>query len=115
MSTDRRRAFAATAVVSMTAALVQIPLLAQPAAAAPKAGCPATKTSAVAARIAASVCGGRVEATDLRTTTTQVWANPDGTMTAQVYAGPVRMRDAKGAWVPVDLTLHANPDGSVSP
>src|SRR5262249_40090639 len=44
----------------------------------------------------------------------QVWANPDGTLTQQVYAGPVRFRDARGTWTPVDLTLVAGRDGSVA-
>jgi RHS repeat-associated protein len=64
--------------------------------------------------VTARWCGGRVEIAGDRSETTQVWANPDGTSTAEIYSGPVRLRDATGAWVPVDLALVAARDGSVS-
>jgi hypothetical protein len=44
----------------------------------------------------------------------QVVANPDGTFTLTTNREPVRaLKD--GAWVPIDTTLHVNPDGSLSP
>ncbi|GAA3399309.1 DNRLRE domain-containing protein [Streptomyces roseoviridis] len=55
----------------------------------------------------------RVEVTDRRTETLTVWANPDGTLTEDHSAGPVRYRDAAGAWRDVDVTLAAQADGSV--
>lgn len=41
------------------------------------------------------------------TSTTQVFANPDGTFTAEIASGPVRVPDAESAngWEPVDTTL----------
>ncbi|MET0235062.1 MAG: RICIN domain-containing protein [Kibdelosporangium sp.] len=55
-----------------------------------------------------------VELTELRTETTQVFANPSGTRTMEQYARPVRAR--KGTdWVPIDTTLARAADGSISP
>src|SRR5262249_36488846 len=48
------------------------------------------------------------------TETSQLFANPDGTMTLSASATPVRVRQA-GAWVPVDTTLVANADGTWGP
>ncbi|HET9672681.1 MAG TPA: DNRLRE domain-containing protein [Actinomycetota bacterium] len=50
---------------------------------------------------------------DLTTETTQVFANPDGTFTAEVAAGPVRVPDpsSKTGWTPIDTTLVATHDG----
>ncbi|MFF3646953.1 DNRLRE domain-containing protein [Streptomyces sp. NPDC002564] len=48
-----------------------------------------------------------------RTETATTWANPDGTLTTTLSAGPVRMvRDGK--WVDVDATLAHQPDGSIA-
>ncbi|MBP2327793.1 hypothetical protein JOF56_008178 [Kibdelosporangium banguiense] len=55
-----------------------------------------------------------VELTELRTETTQVFANPSGTKTMEQYARPVRARKGAG-WVPIDTTLTRAPDGSISP
>nr|CTQ88527.1 putative large secreted protein [Kibdelosporangium sp. MJ126-NF4] len=55
-----------------------------------------------------------VEVTELRTETTRVFANPSGTRTMEVYAGPVRTRKG-GDWVPIDTTLVRAADGSISP
>ncbi|ALG10712.1 hypothetical protein AOZ06_30870 [Kibdelosporangium phytohabitans] len=55
-----------------------------------------------------------VELTELRTETTRVFANPSGTRTMEVYAGPVRTR-RNGHWQPIDTTLVRAADGSVSP
>src|SRR3954466_2753333 len=46
----------------------------------------------------ARVTGQPVEVTSLLTETTRVVANPDGTFTAEVHAGPTRYRDESGAW-----------------
>ncbi len=43
-----------------------------------------------------------------------MWANPDGTLQAEVASGPVRFKNAQGTWTPVDLALVAAVDGSVS-
>ncbi|MEU7871931.1 RHS repeat-associated core domain-containing protein [Dactylosporangium sp. NPDC049140] len=64
--------------------------------------------------MAARLCGGKVEVSGEKSETLQLWANPDGTLTAEKSAGPVRMRDAKGVWRAVDPTLQVDADGGVS-
>ncbi|MFN8077530.1 MAG: hypothetical protein U0Q15_19195 [Kineosporiaceae bacterium] len=59
--------------------------------------------------------GARVEVESARTETSTTWANPDGSMTSEVHGGPIRFRDASGAWQNVDLGLSADAvDGSVT-
>ncbi|MFI6316778.1 FG-GAP-like repeat-containing protein [Nonomuraea sp. NPDC050556] len=58
--------------------------------------------------------GQRVEVEPARTETTEVFAEPDGTMTAQQHLRPVRAR-VGGEWRAIDPTLKANPDGTLSP
>jgi hypothetical protein len=96
-------------------------ILPAPASAAPakppapsKPACPAQRADEASAAIAAKLCGKRVEVTNQLSETTQVWANPDGTMTAERYLAPVRVKQG-GKWVPVDLTLVRQADGSVAP
>ncbi|MCF6476486.1 hypothetical protein FAF44_50350 [Nonomuraea sp. MG754425] len=43
-----------------------------------------------------------------------VYANPDGSFTAELRAAPVRVRRGQG-WVPVDTTLTRQADGGVQP
>ncbi|MBO1416961.1 DNRLRE domain-containing protein [Streptomyces sp. FH025] len=70
--------------------------------------------SIAAARVAARSTGRRVEAVSERSEVSTTWVNPDGTLTTELAAGPVRfLRD--GAWTDVDLTLKQAPDGSVAP
>ncbi|MFI7388426.1 DNRLRE domain-containing protein [Streptomyces sp. NPDC049813] len=65
-----------------------------------------------AALEAAKVQERRVEVLQMRTETDTVYANPDGTLTTVVAAGPVRMvRD--GTWVDVDLGLKRSNGGHV--
>ncbi|MEL3945573.1 MULTISPECIES: DNRLRE domain-containing protein [Streptomyces] len=69
--------------------------------------------SVEAARVAAAVQGRKVEVLQLRTETDTVHANPDGTLTREMAAGPVRMiRD--GEWVDVDVDLKAAAGGKVA-
>lgn len=68
----------------------------------------------LAASVGAARSGERVRVERLTTGTTEVFANPDGSFTAEMYVEPVRVRKA-GAWVSVDSTLAVNPDGSFSP
>jgi hypothetical protein len=77
--------------------------------------CVGSAPSTTSALTAAKACGGRVEDSSRRSVTGQVFANPDGTFTAEENAVPVRAKRADGSWAPIDLTLRANPDGSVSP
>src|SRR6266545_4281992 len=93
----------------------QAPAHAAPRPAAPaKPACPAQRPDETSAAIAAKLCGSRVEVTSRLSETTQVWANPDGTLTAERHLAPVRVRQGD-RWVPVDLTLQRQPDGSVAP
>lgn len=64
-----------------------------------------------AARAKAS--GKRVEVVERRSETATVFANPDGTFTAELSALPKRVRRGTG-WVPVDTTLQVV-DGRVIP
>ncbi|WP_352231688.1 DNRLRE domain-containing protein [Nocardiopsis sp. ATB16-24] len=58
--------------------------------------------------------GEPVEIPSLTDEKTQHFANPDGTLTAQISAIPVRVRSADG-WVEVDTTLVATDDGLLRP
>ena len=58
--------------------------------------------------------GKRVEVPEQTTPTAQVFANPDGTLTLEQHAQPVRVRRGNG-WTPVDTTLRAAPGGVVAP
>jgi hypothetical protein len=102
-------------VLSLVVTLGQWAAAPRRAVAAPpaKAACPSSRPDRPSALLTARWCGGRVEVAGEESETTQVWANPDGTLQAEVASGPVRVRDSKGAWAPVDLTLVAQPDGSV--
>lgn len=58
--------------------------------------------------------GEPVEIPSLTDEKTQHFANPDGTLTAEISPIPVRVRSAEG-WVDVDTTLVAGDDGLVRP
>jgi hypothetical protein len=85
---------------------------AQTAAATPK--CPDGRQDVVSAAVAAKLCGARVEALGRRTETTQVFAEPDGTLTEERAMAPVRVKNGE-KWDDVDLTLIRDADGSVVP
>jgi hypothetical protein len=70
--------------------------------------------TAVALRAARSQ-GSRVEAVDLRTGTRAVYAEPNGTMTAELNTRPVRAKGPDGTWAIVDTTLVRRGDGTVGP
>jgi hypothetical protein len=109
--------------LGVTAALIAALGLVAPAQAAPVAA--PVKTAKVAkvesrpdlvsARITARAQGSRVEAESERLATSSTWVNPDGTLTTQQHAGPIRFRDSDGSWREVDLTLAEQADGSVAP
>jgi len=84
------------------------------AAAPSKPACPESAEAGGAA-LTAKLCDGRVHIPGLTTETTTVDALPNGTYEATVSDGPARVRQADGTWVPVDLTLVKNADGSISP
>ncbi|MGR4883985.1 DNRLRE domain-containing protein [Streptomyces sp. LARHCF249] len=67
------------------------------------------------ARVAARESGRRVEAVTERSETTTTWANPDGTLTTDVSAGPIRFYDQKArVWRDVDVNLARSADGAIA-
>jgi len=66
------------------------------------------------AQAEAARTGQRVEVLGERSENGQVFANPEGTFTAETSVMPVRVRRS-GGWVPVDTTLTARSDGTVAP
>ncbi|SBT92456.1 Putative amidase domain-containing protein [Streptomyces sp. DI166] len=58
-----------------------------------------------AARRNAHIQNRRIELLSQRTETSSVYVNPDGTLTAETYAGPVRIQEADGSWSPIDTEL----------
>lgn len=99
----------AALVASEPAAVAESTVAAAPAKPAPVA----MVDSLVAAQVTARAQGSRVEVGELRSETSTTWVNPDGTSTTEAHQGPIRFKDAKGAWQDVDLTLAAATDGSV--
>ncbi|TDC48657.1 LamG domain-containing protein [Jiangella ureilytica] len=115
------RAVAGTAAALMIGTLLPAPVApaapaappsAAPPSAAPPSAAPPDET-AVAVEEARSR-GERVEVTGLRTETRTVFAEPDGTMTAELSSEPERMLD-EGGWVDIDTTLAQRGDGTVGP
>ncbi|MEV6614998.1 DNRLRE domain-containing protein [Streptomyces sp. NPDC051051] len=109
-------ALALLAEVGVALSLSPVADAAEPVAA-PRTGATAPAASATAreeanARLTAQAQGRRIEVIGARTESTTLWANPDGTMSQESFAGPVRYRD-HGRWVDVDVDLVKNPDGSV--
>jgi len=107
-------ALTALAVVALTGTLLA-PLAAdaQPAASATSASS-AASTAEDAASARAKATGEPVEVSSWTTETERVLANPSGTFTSELSAGPVRVRKRDG-WVPVNTTLRRESDGSVRP
>ena len=58
--------------------------------------------------------GSPVRVADLTTETRLVHAQPDGTLTATLSAGPARVRQ-EGRWVDADTALTAQADGTLAP
>ncbi|WP_283139348.1 DNRLRE domain-containing protein [Rhizohabitans arisaemae] len=58
--------------------------------------------------------GRRTEVLESRTETTEVFAEPDGSMTRSEYVRPVRAK-INGRWTAVDDDLRRNADGTYSP
>jgi len=61
------------------------------------------------------VAGASRELTDRRTSTSTVFANPDGTKTVRVHSAPTFARDASGHMVPIDTALGRAADGRYRP
>ncbi|MFF7647414.1 DNRLRE domain-containing protein [Streptomyces canus] len=74
---------------------------------------PAAAATVAAARLKAKIQNRRIEVTDARTETSTSYVNPDGTVTEEAYAGPIRFKDEQGAWQDIDASLVQAEDGSV--
>ena len=107
----------ALAVITPDAAAAARPGAARPRAVPPAAAALAEPSAATesGALAAAADSGERVEVTGLRSETTQVFAEPDGRLTAESAAVPQRVRRDNGDWAPVDLELKPSPDGTLRP
>jgi len=75
---------------------------------------PSEAADVPSARVAARLSGKRVEALSERAETSTTWVNPDGTLTAELNAGPVRFRRGN-AWFGIDETLTRSADGTIRP
>ncbi|MDT7608517.1 MAG: hypothetical protein QOG96_3020 [Pseudonocardiales bacterium] len=65
--------------------------------------------------VAGPVAGPRpVEIPDQRSETVTAFRHPDGARTVVFSSGPIRLHRG-AAWLPVDLTLHRDPDGGIRP
>ena len=71
---------------------------------------PLTAPDVASAQINARNSGQRVEILSLETETTNVYANPDGTFTSEISAGPIRVAGANG-WHPIDTSLVSDSSG----
>ncbi|WP_241996612.1 RHS repeat-associated core domain-containing protein [Kribbella antiqua] len=74
----------------------------------------ASRPDLVSAVVTARSQGSKVEVESMRSETSTTWANPDGTMTTEAHASPIRFKTAKGAWQSIDLTLAMATDGTVA-
>jgi RHS repeat-associated protein len=68
----------------------------------------------VSAMVTARATGERVEDLSQRDEFSQVFANPDGTWTAETASEPERVRDTDGVWHRIDTTLVER-DGGLAP
>jgi putative amidase-like protein/Big-like domain-containing protein len=74
---------------------------------------PSSTTPEQQALAQADATGDPVAVTADFTQTTQVFANPDGTLTANIAPGPMQVTDPTSdtGWQPIDTTLQQTPDG----
>ena len=82
---------------------------------APATSIEAPPTTRALALVQAANTGEPVLIDTETTTTTHVFANPDGTFTAEIASGPVRVPDPSdpSGWTPLDTTLVTAPEGLV--
>ncbi|MFI5527395.1 DNRLRE domain-containing protein [Kitasatospora sp. NPDC051853] len=108
-------ATAALLAVETAAVSTSVPRAAAEPGTTDRAGSPGEAADLPSAVLAARLSGRRVEALSERTESTTTWANPDGSLTTDAAAGPVRFRDrATGAWRSIDVGLAKAADGSVA-
>ncbi|MFI5829181.1 DNRLRE domain-containing protein [Streptomyces sp. NPDC051578] len=114
-----RRAAIVVSVLS-TVAVLDGPAVAVPAARTAPAPAPRTGPAAAEAPDAASAFlmarlqHRRIEITGERTDSTTTYAQPNGTTSVESFSGPVRVKDAKGAWQPIDTHLVQS-GGAIKP
>lgn len=112
------RGVAALLPLSMAATMAGTP--GTPAEAAPvkqaaaTVACPTSVHDEAAALISARLCGGKVQIDEATSETTSAVALPTGPVEQTVSAAPVRVRQ-HGKWLPIDLDLVRNADGTISP
>ncbi|MGQ0841007.1 LamG-like jellyroll fold domain-containing protein [Actinokineospora sp.] len=107
----RMRAWSVGALMVISGAAVPA-LVPVAASAAPSGSRPALDQDAALDQARES--NERVRVPSLTTESSETWANPDGTVTAEMASGPVRVKRGT-EWTPVDLTLVRGADGSVRP
>ncbi len=73
----------------------------------------ATAGSVAAARLKAKIQNRRIEALDARTETSTVYVEPNGSVTEEAYAGPIRFQDDQDRWQDIDVSLRKLSDGAV--
>ena len=66
---------------------------------------PQSRPDQAAALAAAKTSGERVEISPQTDVDRQVFAEPDGSLTAEVNSGPVRAKNAAGDWAPINTDL----------
>jgi large repetitive protein len=107
------------ALAALTLSLVEVPDSAATTAAAPagpvKAAPVATRPDVVSAAVTARAQGSPVEVLSLRSETSTTWSNPDGTMTTEAHAAPIRYRDPAGSLHDIDLNWQRTGQTSVAP
>ena len=109
----RRRAvtgLAAATCLTMAVTIGQMPSYAE----APSGTPSLAQGDVISSLAAARATGKSVKIDDATTETSEYFATPDGTVTGRISAGKVRFR-RDGAWVPLDLTLRRQADGSLAP
>ncbi|NUS13574.1 MAG: DNRLRE domain-containing protein [Streptomyces sp.] len=102
-------ASAATVVGEAGMAVAVTPERPAAAAKAPKAPQrgPAEAADLASARLAALLQKRRIEVLSERTADSSTFVEPNGTLTTEAYAGPVRVRQADGSWQAIDTDLAA--------
>ncbi|MFJ3923157.1 FG-GAP-like repeat-containing protein [Streptomyces sp. NPDC090022] len=113
----RWRASALVTSLALTAGLIgtaPVALAAGPSGNTPGKEAASPANEAIKASAEAKRTGKPVEVVGQRTEMEEVWANPDGTMTAERALVPVRVRRG-GSLIPVDTTLEKAKNGTLSP
>jgi hypothetical protein len=111
------RSIRTTATVAALTVLAGAFVVASPSTSAAHASTTADVTSrpdVVSAMLAAKESGHRVRITGDDTASSTTFANPNGSLTTEQAAGPVRVQNSDGTWSPLDLDLARNPDGGFS-